>query len=105
VAIPALDPYIGHGPILALFSFALISVTLGAIVGGVTGSGISAYQNIWSKRGNKYDQVLLSVRCDDVEWTRRASNVLKRTGGRDILAAPDVDGEFARDGQDSHRST
>jgi hypothetical protein len=88
VAIPGLEPYIGHGPILSLLSDTLIGATLGGIAGGLTGTCISAYQALRCKRRVKDGKILLSVHCDDIEWTRRARHVLERTGGSDIVEPP-----------------
>jgi hypothetical protein len=109
VAIPGLEPYIGHGPILSLLSGtligALIGATLGGIAGGLTGTCISTYQTLRCKRRVKDGKILLSVHCDNIEWTRRARHVLERTGGSDIVGAPEGEDDFATTGPQRVRST
>jgi hypothetical protein len=105
VTIPSLDPYLGHGPIISLLSGAVVSAILGGLLGGLAGMGVSAYRGVRHKGRTEGGKILLSVRCDDGEWTRRARKVLERTGGRDIVGAPALESDFVRTDQDGLRST
>jgi hypothetical protein len=105
VAIPSLESYIGHGPILSVLSVAVACAILGGLTGGLAGMGISAYHSFWYNERVKGGRILLSVCCGDLEWTRRARNVLERTGGRDIVGGPDAEGAFARTDPTCVRST
>jgi len=93
IAIPGVGPFIAAGPVLA----ALAGVGVGGAVGGLTGAlvgmGIPEYE---AKRyeGRVYKGgILLSVHSDNSEWTRKAKNVLERTGAEDISSTGESRGD------------
>jgi len=88
--IPAFGPLIAAGPIMA----ALAGVGAGAAVGGVAGAligvGIPEYE---AKRYESYVKeggILLSVHVDDMDWGRKAEDILKQSGARDIATSGEV---------------
>ena len=53
-------------------------------------------------RGGEY---LLSVHCDDSEWTKRAKEILERTGADDISSTGEARADFAKSDKPLPRST
>src|ERR1700751_216025 len=84
LAIPGLGPFIAAGPIVA----ALAGVGAGGAVGGLTGAliggGIPEYEAKRYEGRIKAGGILISVHCDDWEWTKRAKDILTRTGAEDV---------------------
>ena len=84
LAIPGLGPFIAAGPIMA----ALAGVGVGGAVGGITGAligmGIPEYEAKRYEGRVKDGGILLSVHSDNSEWTKRAKEILERTGAQDI---------------------
>jgi hypothetical protein len=72
---------------------------VGAAVGGVSGAligmGIPEYEAKRYEGRVRKGGILLSVHADDGDWTKRAKQVLERTGAQDIAAAGEVKGDFA----------
>src|SRR6202044_2934145 len=87
LAIPGLGPFIAAGPIMA----ALAGVGVGGAVGGITGAlvgmGIPEYEAKRYEGRVKDGGILLSVHSDDSEWTKRAKEILERTGAQDISSS------------------
>ncbi len=84
LVIPGIGPFIAAGPVVAALAGAGVGGALGGIGGALLGFGISevharAYAGRVGSGG-----ILLSVHCDDEEWSRRAQEVMQRTGAEDI---------------------
>lgn len=95
LAIPGVGPLIAAGPIVS----ALAGLGVGGAVGGFTGAliglGIPEYEaKRYEGRINK-GGILLSVHCDNSEWTSKAKDILKATGAEDISST----GESSADAQ------
>src|SRR5580765_6642988 len=86
LVIPGLGPFIAAGPIMA----ALAGVGVGGAIGGITGAliglGIPEYEAKRYEGRIKDGGILLSVHSDDSDWTKRAKEVLERTGAQDIAS-------------------
>src|ERR1700726_2820450 len=86
LAIPGLGPFIAAGPIMA----ALAGVGVGGAGGGVTGAlvgmGIPEYEAKRYEGRVKKGGILLSVHSDSSEWTKRAKEILERTGAQTIAS-------------------
>jgi hypothetical protein len=99
LAIPGLGPFIAAGPIMA----ALAGVGVGGAVGGLTGAligmGIPEYEAKRYEGRVKGGGILLSVHSDDSAWTKRAKEILERTGAQDISST----GEASADYQESDK--
>jgi hypothetical protein len=93
LAIPGVGPFIAAGPIVA----ALAGVGVGGAVGGLTGAligmGIPEYEAKRYEGRVKDGGILLSVHSDDSEWTKKAKEILERTGAQDISSAGEASGE------------
>jgi len=96
LAIPGLGPFIAAGPIMA----ALAGVGVGGAVGGVTGAligmGIPEYVATRYEGRVKKGGILLSVHSDDSKWTKRAKEILERTGAEDISSTGEASADYAK---------
>jgi hypothetical protein len=96
LAIPGLGPFIAAGPIMA----GLAGLGLGGAVGGLTGAligmGIPEYEAKRYEGRVKEGGILLSVHCDSSEWTKRAKEVLERTGAQDIASTGEASADYAK---------
>lgn len=100
LTIPGLGPFIAAGPLVA----ALSGIGAGSVVGGFTGAliglGIPEYEaKRYAGRVTK-GGILVSVHCDNSQWTKKAKNILEATGAEDISST----GEAAADSNEKTRS-
>ena len=93
LAIPGLGPFIAAGPIMAALAGAGVGSAIGGITGALIGMGIPEYEAKRFEGRVKDGGILLSVHSDSSEWTKRAKEILKRTGAQDISST----GEAASD--------
>ena len=94
LAIPGVGPFIAAGPIMAALAGAGVGGTVGGITGALIGMGIPEYE---AKRyAGRIDKggILLSVHCDDKEWTKKATEILKRTGAEDVSSTGEAKADF-----------
>jgi len=105
LAIPGLGPFIAAGPIMA----ALAGVGVGGAVGGLTGAligmGIPEYEAKRYEGRLKNGGILLSVHSDNSDWTKRAKNILERTGAEDIASTGETKGDTQNTDKPMPRST
>jgi len=96
LAIPGVGPFIAAGPIMG----ALAGVGVGGAVGGITGAligmGIPEYEAKRYEGRVKKGGILLSVHCDDSDWTKRAKEILERTGAEDISSTGEAAADYAK---------
>src|ERR1700693_1837369 len=93
LAIPGLGPFIAAGPIMAALAGAGVGGAVGGITGALIGMGIPEYEAKRYEGRVKDGGILLSVHCDDSAWTKRAKQILERTGAEDVSST----GEAASD--------
>jgi hypothetical protein len=86
LAIPGLGPFIAAGPIMAALAGAGVGGTVGGIAGALIGMGIPEYEAKRYEGRVKDGGILLSVHSDNSDWTKRAKEILKRTGAQDIAS-------------------
>jgi hypothetical protein len=95
LAIPGVGPLIAAGPIVA----ALAGVGVGGAVGGLTGAlvgmGIPEYEAKRYEGRVKDGGILLSVHCDSSDWTKKAKEILERTGGDDVSSTGEASADFS----------
>lgn len=84
LAIPGVGPLIAAGPIMAALAGMGVGGTVGGLVGLLVGMGIPEYEAKRYEGRVKDGGILLSVHSDNSEWTKRAKEILKRTGAQDI---------------------
>jgi len=96
LAIPGLGPFIAAGPIVA----ALAGVGVGGAIGGITGAliglGIPEYEAKRYEGRIKEGGILLSVHCDASNWTKRAKEILQRTGAQDVSSSGEANADFQK---------
>src|SRR5438094_4240235 len=96
LAIPGLGPFIAAGPIMA----ALAGIGVGGAVGGITGAligmGIPEYEAKRYESRVKEGGILLSVHCDSSDWTKKAKEILERTGAEDVSSTGEAGADFQR---------
>ena len=82
---------------------ALAGAGVGGAVGGLTGAligmGIPEYEAKRYEGRVKDGGILLSVHSDDSAWTKRAKEILERTGAQDVSST----GEATADKDDKAR--
>jgi hypothetical protein len=84
LAIPGLGPFIAAGPIMAALAGAGVGGAVGGLTGALVGMGIPEYEAKRFEGRVKDGGILLSVHCDDSAWTRKAKEILERTGAEDV---------------------
>jgi len=99
LAIPGLGPFIAAGPIMAALAGAGVGGALGGLTGALIGMGIPEYEAKRYEGRVKDGGILLSVHSDDSQWTKKAKEILERTGAQDISST----GEASADKGDKTR--
>lgn len=84
LAIPGVGPFIAAGPLVAALAGAGVGGALGGVGGALVGFGIPEYEAKGYESRVGSGGILLSVHCDDDDWSTRAREVLDRTGAEDI---------------------
>ncbi len=104
LAIPGLGPFIAAGPIMA----ALAGVGVGGAVGGLTGAligmGIPEYEAKRYEGRIKTGGILASVHSDSSELTKKAKDILERTGAQDISSTGEASADYAKSDASMPRS-
>jgi len=95
LAIPGIGPFIAAGPIVAMLSGVGVGGALGGVIGALTGFGIPEYEAKRFEGRIRKGGILLSVHCDNGEWTKRAKTLLEQTGAEDISSAGEAHADFA----------
>lgn len=96
LAIPGLGPFIAAGPIVAALAGAGAGGAIGGLTGALIGMGIPEYEAKRYEGRVKDGGILLSVHSDDSTWTKRAKEILERTGAQDVSST----GEATADKKD-----
>jgi len=110
LAIPGIGPFVAAGPIMGALAGAGIGGTVGGITGALIGMGMPEYEAKRYESSVKTGGMLLSVHVDDMEWRRKAKEILEACGGRDIATmgedsvdtSKDVSGRTSNIGRDSN---
>ena len=96
LAIPGVGPFIAAGPIMAALAGAGVGGTVGGITGALIGMGIPEYEAKRYEGRVKDGGILLSVHCDDSNWTKKAKDILKRTGAQDIASTGEASADSGK---------
>lgn len=96
LAIPGLGPFIAAGPIMAALAGAGAGGAVGGLVGALVGMGIPEYEAKRYEGRIKEGGILMSVHCDDSDWTKKAKELLKQTGAEDISSTGEASADFAK---------
>jgi len=95
LAIPVLAPYTTAGPVVSVLAGAGLLGIIFGIIGALIGLSFPEYEARRFVGRIRDGGVLLSVHCDNREWSKRAKEVLAETGAQDIGAAGEKSGDFA----------
>jgi hypothetical protein len=96
LAIPGVGPLIAAGPIVAALAGAGVGGAVGGITGALVGMGIPEYEAKRYEGRVKEGSILLSVHCDDSTWTKKAKEILERTGAEDVSSTGESNADFAK---------
>jgi hypothetical protein len=93
LAIPGLGPFIAAGPIVAALAGAGVGGAVGGLTGALIGMGIPEYEAKRYEGRVKDGGILLSVHSDSSDETKRAKEILERTGAQDISSTGEATGD------------
>ena len=93
LAIPGIGPFIAAGPIMAGLAGLGVGGALGGIVGALVGMGIPEYEAKRYEGAVKNGGSLLSVHCDSSDQVKRAKDLLRGSGARDIASTGESAGD------------
>ena len=96
LAIPGVGPFIAAGPIVAALAGVGVGGAIGGIAGALIGLGIPEYEAKRYEGRIKEGGILLSVHCDDSNWTKRAKEILERTGAQDVSSSGEAGADFQK---------
>ena len=96
LAIPGLGPFIAAGPIVAALAGVGVGGAIGGITGALIGMGIPEYEAKRYEGRVKEGGILLSVHCDDSNWTKRAKEILERTEAQDVSSTGEAGADFQK---------
>ena len=105
LAIPGIGPFLAAGPVVAALAGAGAAGVAGGIIGGLAGLGIPEYEAKRYEGRIRKGGILLSVHCDDSDWTKRAKKILEQTGAEDISSTGESSADFAKSDRPMPRST
>jgi hypothetical protein len=104
LAIPGIGPFIAAGPIVATLAGVGVGGAVGGFTGALVGMGIPEYEAKRYEGRVKRGGILLSVHCDAPDWTKRAREILERTGAEDVASASEASGDYAESDRPMPRS-
>jgi hypothetical protein len=94
LAIPGVGPLIAAGPIMAALAGAGAGGALGGVTGGLVGLGMPEYEAKRYQGRINEGGTLLSVHSDNSDWTKKAKDILERTGAQDISSTGEASADF-----------
>ena len=96
LAIPGLGPFIAAGPIMAALAGAGVGGTVGGVVGALVGMGMPEYEAKRYEGRVKKGGILLSVHCDNSDWTKKAKRIMEETGAEDVSSTGESGADFSK---------
>src|SRR5690242_10228802 len=105
LAIPGVGPLIAAGPIVAALAGAGAGGAIGGLTGALVGMGIPEYEAKRYEGRVKEGGVLLSVHSDNSDWTRKAKDILERTGAEDISSTGEEGADFSKSDKPMRRAS
>jgi hypothetical protein len=94
ITIPGIGPFLAAGPIVAALAGAGAGGAAGGILGALAGMGIPEYEAKRYEGRVKSGGILVSVHCDDNDWTDKAKEVLESTGAEDVTATTEAKADY-----------
>src|SRR6202167_5635349 len=105
LAIPGLGPFIAAGPIMAALAGVGVGGAIGGLTGALIGMGIPEYEAKRYEGRVKEGGILLSVHSDSTEWTKKAKDILQRTGAQDIASTGEASADFSKSDRPMQRAS
>jgi hypothetical protein len=105
LAIPGVGPLIAAGPIVAALAGAGVGGTVGGLAGALVGMGIPEYEAKRYEGRVKEGGILLSVHCDSSDWTKKAKEILERTGADDVSSTGEASADFSKTDKPMQRAS
>jgi hypothetical protein len=102
--VPGLEQFTMAGPIMTMLGGLGMGMTLGSLTGGVVGATKPEYEAVRYDGRVRDGGILMSVHCDDAEWTKTALRLLKQTGATRISTAGEAKADFAKSWKPKPRS-
>jgi hypothetical protein len=96
LAIPGLGPFIAAGPIMATLAGMGAGAVLGGATGALVGIGIPEYEAKRYEGLVRQGGILLSVHCDNADWSAKAKRILEAQGAHDISMTGEAHADFAK---------
>jgi hypothetical protein len=96
LAIPGLGPFIAAGPIMAALAGVGVGGAIGGITGALIGMGIPEYEAKRYEGRIKEGGILLSVHSDSSDWTKKAKEILERSGAQDVSSTGEASADFSK---------
>jgi len=96
LAIPGVGPFIAAGPIMAALAGMGAGAALGGASGALVGLGIPEYEAQRYEGRVKNGGILLSVHCDDSDWTSRAKTLFENAGLEDISSSGEATSDYVK---------
>jgi hypothetical protein len=87
---------IAAGPIVAALTGVGVGGALGGITGALVGMGIPEYEAKRYEGRVKEGGILLSVHSDNSDWTRKAKDILERTGAEDVSSTGEANADWQK---------
>jgi hypothetical protein len=84
------------GPIMAALAGVGVGGAIGGITGALIGMGIPEYEAKRYEGRIKEGGILLSVHSDNSDWTRKAKEILERSGAQDVSSAGEAGADFSK---------
>ena len=95
IAIPGVGPFIAAGPIMAALAGVGVGGAVGGLAGALVGMGIPEYEAKRYEGRIKKGGFLISVHCDNSDWTSKAKKILEQTGAEDVSSTGESSADFA----------
>ena len=89
LSIPGMEPLSEAGALMGAVAGAGVAGTIGGIIGALVGLSIPEYE---ARRFENYvtdSNMLITVHVDDPKWERKAKQILKDNGARDVATSFD----------------
>jgi hypothetical protein len=94
LAIPGVGPLVAAGPLMAALAGLGVGGAVGGIGGALVGFGMPEYEAKRFVGRVEKGAILISVHCDDSDWTAKAEKILKDAGADDISSAGEAKADY-----------
>lgn len=105
LAIPGIGPLIAAGPIVAALAGVGVGGAIGGLTGALVGMGIPEYEAKRYEGRVKEGGILLSVHSDSSDWTKKAKEILERTGAHEISSSGEASADFSKSDRPMQRAS